>query len=89
MGEWIILEYYSAKRKNKCPFVTTQVVLESIKLNEMLDKERHMQHDIIYMWNVKNLTLRKHRVAWRLPEDEEWEKWGDVSQSTKFWLEGE
>lgn len=38
-------------------FVTTQAVFENIKLNEMLGKERHMQHDIIYMWSVKNLTL--------------------------------
>ena len=37
--------------------VTTQAVFENIKQSEMLGKKRHMQHDIIYMRSVKNLTL--------------------------------
>ena len=35
------------------PFIATCMGLEKIMLSEMSDRERQMQYDITYMWNLK------------------------------------
>ena len=48
-----IIEYYSAIRKNEMlPFAATWMKLEIIILNEV-SQRKQIQHDIIYMWNLK------------------------------------
>ena len=58
--EWIkkmwytyTMEYYSAIKKNEIfPFATTWMDLEGIMHSEITDRERHILHDITYMWNL-------------------------------------
>ena len=52
---WYIytMEYYSAIKKNGItPFAATWMDLEVITVSKS-DRERQIQHDIAYMWNLK------------------------------------
>ena len=47
------MEYYSAIKKNGItPFAATWMDLEVITVSKS-DRERQIQHDIAYMWNLK------------------------------------
>ena len=48
------MEYYSAIKENEImPFAATWIDIEIIIWSEISQKERHVLHDITYMWNLK------------------------------------
>ena len=51
-----IMEYYSARRKNKMlPFAAIWMDLENTKWNKS-DRERQILYDITYTQNLRNIT---------------------------------
>ena len=48
------IKYFSAMKKKEILLpVTTQMDLKGIMLSEMLDRERQILYDFIYIWNLK------------------------------------
>ena len=52
---WYIyaMEYYSAIKKNEMPFAATWMELETHIKWSKSERERQIQYDITYMWNLK------------------------------------
>ena len=65
------MEYYSAIKKNEIlSSVTTWRELESIKLSEISETERHIPYDLTYRWNflkndTENRRLLLEAEGWR------------------------
>jgi len=54
------MEYYSTMKKNEImPFATTQMNLDSTVFRELSDGERQVLYGNIYMWTLKDNTIKR------------------------------
>ena len=62
------MEYYSVTRRSKMPFAATWIELETLKLNEVSQKEKDQYHMIPLIWNLIHGTnepiYRKETNSW-------------------------
>ena len=78
---------FSHKREGILPFLTTQINLDGIKLNEIRQpQKKQILYDLINMWNLKMSKSYKQKAEWFLPVAGGWGKWGVVSQTVQSFI---